>query len=43
MLIVGSSGHGGFADLLLGSAGTACAARATCRVLLIHGDTPAPV
>jgi nucleotide-binding universal stress UspA family protein len=43
MLIVGSRGRGGFAGRLLGSVSTACAAHATCPVLIIHGETPAPV
>lgn len=36
MLVLGSRGHGGFAGLLLGSVGTACAAHAACPVLIIH-------
>lgn len=42
MLLVGSRGHGGFVGLMLGSVSTACAAHASCPVMVIHGDTPAP-
>lgn len=38
MLILGSRGHGGFAGMLLGSVSSACAAHATCPVLVVHGD-----
>jgi nucleotide-binding universal stress UspA family protein len=43
MLIVGSRGHGGFAGLLLGSVGEACAEHATRAVLVLHEDeSPVP-
>jgi nucleotide-binding universal stress UspA family protein len=42
MLVLGSRGHGGFAGLLLGSVSSACAERATCPVVVVHGDNPPP-
>lgn len=38
MLILGSRGHGGFAGMLLGSVSSACAAHATCPVLVVHAS-----
>ena len=42
MLVVGSRGHGGVAGLLLGSLSATVAERASCPVLIIHGDQPPP-
>lgn len=38
MLVVGSRGHGGFMGLLLGSISASVAERASCPVLVVHGD-----
>lgn len=41
MLILGSRGHGGFAGMLLGSVSSACAAHASCPVLVVHAEEDA--
>lgn len=38
MLFIGSRGHGGFTGLLLGSVSSSCTERATCPVLVVHGE-----
>jgi nucleotide-binding universal stress UspA family protein len=36
LLIVGSRGHGGFAQLLLGSVSQQCAHHSECPVVIVH-------
>jgi nucleotide-binding universal stress UspA family protein len=36
--VVGSSGHGGFAEALLGSVSQHCVHHAPCPVLIMRGD-----
>jgi nucleotide-binding universal stress UspA family protein len=38
LLVVGSSGHGGFAEALLGSVSQHCVHHAPCPVLIMRGD-----
>jgi nucleotide-binding universal stress UspA family protein len=42
MLVVGSRGHRGLHELLMGSVSSASVTHARCPVLTIHGDTPPP-
>jgi nucleotide-binding universal stress UspA family protein len=38
LLVIGSRGHGGFVEALLGSTGEPCVHRATCPVVVIRGS-----
>ena len=38
LLVIGSRGHGGFTDALLGSVGLHCVHHAHCPVLIMRGE-----
>jgi nucleotide-binding universal stress UspA family protein len=38
--VVGSRGHGGFVEALLGSVGQHCVHHATCPVVVVRGSVP---
>ena len=40
LLVIGSRGHGGFVEALLGSTGQHCVHHATCPVVVIRGAVP---
>ena len=41
LLVVGSRGHGGLAEAMLGSVGQHCVHHAPCPVVIVRGDAPA--
>ena len=40
LLVVGSRGHGGLAEAILGSVGQHCVHHAACPVVIVRGDIP---
>ena len=38
LLVIGSRGHGKFADLILGSVSESCAAKSKCPVVIVHAQ-----
>ena len=41
LMVIGSRGHGKFADLILGSVSESCSAKSKCPVVIVHAPTNA--